>query len=181
MTPQLRHYLLVEHVIGSAIINFALNALIAWLSFRHQDSVPMWGQQSIAADLVGTTIVLPTLTCLIVTRIVRFHLRRGRIQSPGWSGDTGTLLRRLPEGALLRGLTLAVPTTLLFTPLITALLLGAGVSSLALSTFVVFKGSYAAVMAAVVQPVIALWAIMDGSVRDESTAATDPGLGDEVE
>ncbi len=161
--PELRHYLLVEHVAGSAVFNFLINALIAWLSFRQEPAVPLWGQQSIVGDLLGTTIILPTLTCLIVTRIVRLHLRRGRIQSTGFTGAAGSLLIRLPEGAFLRGLTVGAATMAVFAPPMILALLAAGIGGLEVGTFVWFKASYAGLMGAMVQPVIALWAIMYGA------------------
>lgn len=42
-------------------------------------------------------------------------------------------------------------------------LLAVGIASLELATFLIFKASYAGVLAAIVQPVVALWAIVIGS------------------
>jgi len=173
MTPALRHYLVTEHMIGSAVVNIVLNALIAWLSFRPLAAVPMWGQQSIFGDLVGTCIVLPTLNCLIVTQIVRMHIRRGRIGALDWSGPAGGLLQRFPRNPLLRGLAGGVLTAIVFVPLIGGPLVASGIDGMQLLHFVVFKASYAAVMAACVQPFIALWALMAGAAGE----ATAPVIG----
>lgn len=164
MSPALRHYLLTEHVIGSAIVNFLLNALIAWLSFRHVEAVPLWGTQSIGGDLVGTTIVLPLLTCLIVTRIVRWHLRAGKIDQAELSRDWPGFLRALPDSILARGLVLAALTTMIAVPLILATLYAGNIESLELRSFVLFKATYAAVLAMMVQPLVALRAMMDGAI-----------------
>jgi hypothetical protein len=163
MTTSLRHYLLVEHVAGAAVINAVLNALIAWLSFRHMTDIPMWGTQSIGGDLIGTTMILPLLTCSIVTRIVRWHLRSGRIASSELGSASGSILEKLPEGLLARGLTLGALTTLIAAPVILVLLGAAGVESLGLRDFVLFKAAYAAVLAAIVQPVIAMRAMLEGA------------------
>jgi hypothetical protein len=171
MSPALRHYLLTEHVVGSAVVNFVLNGLIAWLSFRHLEVVPMLGQQSIMGDMVGTTIVLPVLTCLIVTRIVAWHLRTGKVSIPDWSSASQSFLGKLPNGAFARGLALAVPTMLLAVPLLYGLLMAAGVTSLELRPFVLFKASYSAVMAALVQPVVAMWALTRGAVGEAGASA----------
>jgi len=162
MSPGLRHYLLMEHVFGAAIINVLLNALIVWLSFRHLDVVPLWGAESIAGDMVGTTIVLPLLTCSIVTRIVAWHLRQGRISPADFGGDAG-VLRKLPSGIFARGLALGAVTTVTVPPVLVALLLAFGVVSLDLRTFVIFKAAYAGILAAMVQPVVALWVIAVGT------------------
>ena len=80
MSPAQRRYLVVEQGVGAAVFNFVLNAVIAWLMFRRQDVVPLWGQQSIAGDTIGTSLLLPLITCLVVTRLARGHvsLRRRR-------------------------------------------------------------------------------------------------------
>lgn len=161
MSLSLRHYLLMEHVVGAAIVNILLNALIAWLSFRQVDVVPLWGEQSIAGDMVGTAIILPVLTCLIVSRIVAWHLRQGRISPAGWTGN-GDWLRKLPVGAFRRGLALGAVTAAIFVPLLIGALLVIGAASLKLQAFVIFKALYAGAMAAMVQPVVALWALVVG-------------------
>ncbi len=66
MSRAQRRYLLFEQGVGAAVFNFLLNAAIAWLIFRGADVVPLWGQQSIAGDTIGTSVILPFLTCLIV-------------------------------------------------------------------------------------------------------------------
>jgi hypothetical protein len=166
MSPALRHYLLTEHVIGAMVVNALLNALIAWASLRHLSEVPMWGVESIGADMIGTTIILPLLTCLIVTRIVAWHVRQGKISAAGWTGDR-SLLDRLPSGAFRRGLALGAITTAVAVPLLLTSLAIAGVTSLELGSFVLFKAFYAAVLAAFVQPVVALWALTNPAAEHE--------------
>ena len=67
MSPGHLRFLLLEQGIGSAVVNFLLNGAIAWLVFRGVAQVPLWGQQSIAGDTIGTCFFLPFLTTLIVT------------------------------------------------------------------------------------------------------------------
>src|SRR5947207_13222996 len=101
-----RRYLLLEQGVGAAGFNFLLNAAIAWLMFRGADVVPLWGQQSIAGDTIGTSVILPFLTCLIATRLVRGHVRSGKVAPLGWSRDTQPWLGWLPRGTLARALAL---------------------------------------------------------------------------
>jgi hypothetical protein len=54
MSPEHRRFLVLEQGIGSALFNFVLNGAIAWLLFRSFERVPLWGQQSIAGDTIGT-------------------------------------------------------------------------------------------------------------------------------
>ena len=156
MSAAQRRYLLLEQGIGAAVFNFGLNAAIAWLMFRGQGAVPLWGQQSIAGDTIGTAIILPFLTCLIATRIVRGHVRAGKV-APLDGGRTW--LGWLPHGTAARGLTLGAAGLLLFAPPVVLALVVLEVTHLGLGHFVVFKASFAAAEALVMTPIVALWAI----------------------
>jgi hypothetical protein len=160
MQPALRHYLVTEHAIGAAVVNFVLNALIAWLAFGHLDVVPMWGSQSVVGDTVGTIFVLTALTCLIATRIVRWHVSTGRAPAGPSDGDWD-LLRKLPAALGTRSLVLAGAVTVVVAPEVVGLLAASGLDGLSLAAFVAFKAIFAALLAVVVQPVVALRALME--------------------
>src|SRR5438046_2433942 len=162
VSPAQRRYLLLEQGVGAAVFNFLLNAAIAWLIFRGAEMVPLWGQQSIAGDTIGTSIILPFLTCLIATRLVRGHVRSGKGAPLGWSRDTQPWLGWLPPGALARGLALGRAGLLVFAPPVLLAHVALGVTQHGLGGFVVFKASFAAAEALVVTPLVALWAIAEG-------------------
>ena len=161
MLPAHRRYLFVEQCIGSAAVNFAINAAIAWLMFRSAASVPMWGQQSIASDTIGTTFFLPFLTGLIVTRMAQGRLRAGKLPALNWTRVSHPALDWLPRSTFRRSLTLGVACALTAAPPTIIALYAFDVGALHLWPFVAFKASFAAVLAAVVTPVIALWAIAE--------------------
>ena len=157
MSPVHRRYLLLEQGVGAAVFNFVVNAAIAWLMFRTQDEVPLWGQQSIAGDTIGTSLLLPLITCLVVTPMARRHVRAGRVAAleaqrvPGW----------LPRGTAARAVVLGIVCMVAIAPLT---LLGVAllhVAPLGMWKFVLFKASFAAAEALLVTPLIALWAIAD--------------------
>jgi hypothetical protein len=156
-----RRYLILEHGVGSAVINFFLNGLIAWLMFRSQANVPLWGQMSIAGDTIGTTFFLPFFTCLMVTRLARGHVRSGRIPHLSWHRTSHPLLSRLPATTLRRAIMLGVACLLLIAPPAVAALVGAGWVDLPLWRFITFKATFAAGLAAIVTPIIGLSAIAD--------------------
>ena len=163
MSPALRRYLLLEHGVGSAVFNFVLNGVIAWLLFRHLADVPLWGQQSIAGDTIGTTLFLPLFTCLIVTPMVRRHMRARDVGALGESATADVLLRWLPVSTFRRGLWLGAACVLAVAPLALAALGASGITALPLWRFIAFKAAFAACLALAVQPLIALWAV--GSVK----------------
>jgi hypothetical protein len=161
MSPAQRRYLLVEQGIGAAVFNFVLNAAIAWLMFRGQDRVPLWGQQSIAADTIGTCLILPLMTTLIVTPLAHGRLRTGRLVPLGWSRTSHRFLGWLPEKTFARALVLGLVFMAAISPLVLLVLARLHVADLGLTEFVLFKAGFAAAAAAVVTPLVSLWAIAD--------------------
>jgi len=147
---------LLEEAVGSVVPNLVLNGLIAALIFRGTAVVPLWGQRSIAGDTIGTTFLLPLITCLIVTPLARRQVRAGRVP-PVAGAPLG--LRWMPERALTRGATLGLITAVAIAPPTIAALAALGVTQQSFWGFVAFKAAFAVALGAVVNPLIALWAI----------------------
>ncbi|TMA62975.1 MAG: hypothetical protein E6J68_12805 [Deltaproteobacteria bacterium] len=165
MPPAVRRYLLLEQGVGAAVFNFVLNAAIAGAMFRSVDVVPLWGQQSIMGDTIGTCFLLPLLTCLIATRLVRGHLRAGKVASLGWTRASHPVLGWLPQTTARRGIALLAPLAFVALGLL-------GVAGLPFWRFVLFKAAFAALAAALVTPLVALWAIAEAPVPRESATPT---------
>jgi hypothetical protein len=161
MSPAHRRYLLLEQGVGSAVVNFALNAAIAWAMFRAQDRVPLWGQQSIAADTIGTCLMLPLMTTLIVTPMAHGHMRAGRVAPLGWSRTSHPFLGWLPEKTFTRAFVLGLVFMIAISPLTLLVLALLHVANLSFAEFVLFKAGFAAVAGAVVTPLVAVWAIAE--------------------
>jgi hypothetical protein len=154
-----RLFLVNEQIIGPAIINFVLNALIVWLVFRPSSSVPVWGDPGVAFDVSSTLFVLPLLTCLITTPLVRRAVQNGKVAPLAWGPADHSLLRRLPSGLFARAVVLGVATTLLTAPVVIVLLGFIGVQDVPLLTFAIAKGAFCAVVAMLVTPLAALYAL----------------------
>jgi hypothetical protein len=159
MTRAHLRFLLLEQGIGSAVFNFLLNGAIAFLVFRSLERVPLWGQQSIVGDTIGTCFFLPFFTALIVTPLVRKRVLAGSVAGLAWTRETHPPLGWLPSRTARRGLVLGVVSALLVGPLSIWLLSRHGVTELAFWPFVGFKASFAAALALVITPIIALWTI----------------------
>lgn len=170
MSPAHRRFLVLEQGVGSVVVNLAINGAVAFLMFRGAASVPLWGQQSIAGDTVGTTFLLPFITCLVVTKLARAQVRAGRV-APFAGAPLG--LERLPARPLWRGAALGAVTAAVVAPPTLALLVALGTTQQSFWHFVVFKAVFAAALGAVVTPLIALWAIAAGG--QPSAAASEPG------
>ena len=157
-----RRFLILDEIVGSILINFPLNAGIAWALFRSKPAVPLWGMSSIAADTLVTAFVLTVATALLATRHVRAQVVAGKlapvpiseIRSSAW-------LRR---SAFVRGAILGVVAIVLAAmPVICGFAI-LGPSELPLASFIWFKATFAAVLGAFVTPLVGWWAICDVAV-----------------
>jgi hypothetical protein len=174
MSSSHRRYLLLEQGVGAAVFNFVINGLIAWLMFRTRDEVPLWGQQSIMADTIGTSLILPLVTCLVVTPLARRHLQAGKVSGLGWSRESRPLLGWLPRGTIARAFVLGLICMLTLSPLTLVVLAFLHVASLGMWAFVLFKAGFAALEAAAVTPVVALWAIAEAPGAAAAAAVLRP-------
>jgi hypothetical protein len=159
MSPAHLRFLLLEQGVGSALFNFLLNGGIAWALFRGFERVPLWGQQSIAGDTIGTCFFLPFFTALIVTPLVRRRVTAGSVGGLDWTRESHPPLAWLPSGTTKRALVLGVACALLLGPLSVWVLGRLGVDELAFWPFVGFKAAFAGALALVVTPVISIWAM----------------------
>ncbi|HJR15550.1 MAG TPA: hypothetical protein VJ808_01755 [Gemmatimonadales bacterium] len=161
MSHDYRKYLVAQGLIGAGI-NFVLNGAIGWTLYRHLAYIPLYGQQSVAADIILTSLLLPVLVCLITTPLIRSEVRKARLPAASWlslgSSRTAYVLRNL----LLRALVLGVLSTLLVSPVTILTLHALRVEGLEFWTFLGFKASFAAALAALITPMVAAWALEDG-------------------
>jgi len=157
-----RRYLIVEQSIGAAVFNFVLNGAIAWLTFRSLETIPVWGQQSIAGDTIGTAFLLPFITCLIVTRLAHAELRKGRLPALEWRRASHPWLARLPHSTWARGAILGLVCVVISVPVSLWALSVLAADGMGFWAFIAFKATFAAVLAAIFTPVIALAALADG-------------------
>jgi len=152
-------FLLLEQGVGSAVFNFLLNGAIAWLLFRSLERVPMWGQQSIVGDTIGTCFFLPFFTALIVTPLVRKRVQAGSVAALEWTRDSHPVLGWLPVGTAKRALVLGAICAVIVGPLSIWALSRMDVGELTFWSFVGFKAAFAAALALIVTPVISVWAM----------------------
>ena len=152
-------FLLLEQGVGSAVFNFLLNGAIAWLLFRSLERVPMWGQQSIVGDTIGTCFFLPFFTALIVTPLVRKRVQAGSVAALEWTRDSHPVLGWLPVGTAKRALVLGAICVVVVGPLSIWALSRMDVGELTFWSFVAFKAAFAAALALIVTPVISVWAM----------------------
>lgn len=155
---QRRFLWLSQGVVGFAI-NVVINGAIGWATFRGVATIPLWGASSIGGDTLGTSFFLPAITCLIVTPLVRGQVRKGA--APAFDGALAGWLRPFQRALPLRAVALGLVCIALAGGAAVALLTALGVARLDFAPFLGWKALYAGVLAAFVQPAIALLALAD--------------------
>jgi hypothetical protein len=158
-----RRYLLIEQGVGAAIFNLLLNGVLAWLSVRSLERVPLWGETSIAVDTLFTTFLLPFFTCLIVTRLALGMVRKGKLPPVAWRRADHATLRRLPARTVTRALLLGLVGLVAFGPVMVWAFAAFEVREMGVWSFVTYKALFAAALAAIFTPLIAVLALGDSS------------------
>lgn len=171
MSHDYRKYLVGQGIIGAGI-NFVLNGAIGWMLYRHLPRIPLYGQQSIAGDIVVTSFLLPMLACLIATPLIRSEVRKARLPAASWLRPGSSRTAHVPGNLLLRAVVLGVLSALLMAPVTIWALHTLGVDGLQFWTFVAFKATFAAVLAAVTTPMAAAWALEDGLLTSGARSVT---------
>jgi hypothetical protein len=161
-----RKYLVREQIIGGALVNGVLNGVLAWLTFRKHAVVPMTGDPSLLNDVLATAVVMPLAICLIATPLVRKAIQAGKVEPLSAAATPArTMLLWLPEHSLLRGLVLAFAALATCAPLLLGSLLVFGVHDLSVTGFAAIKFFYAAIVAGLVSPIIALYVLVNPQPR----------------
>lgn len=164
MNTELKRFLFVEQPIGAFVVNFILNAPIAWAVCRGMTSVPLWGQPSVAGDTVATSFILPFLSVLIATPLVRRDVRRGKVSAES-ARDPSLTRRRLPRPLLARAVVLGLVGLAVAAPLAVLALTLARVTQIPMPAFIWAKAAYAAVLGALLAPTIAMAGVADVGAR----------------
>ncbi len=170
MRREHKRLLIVDECIGAAVVNFAINAALGWLAYRARPSLPLFGATSIATDTLATAFVLPLVTVLVATPLIRLGVARGKLPplDPPIASPRG--LPRRPRALLARGAVLGVASMLLVAAPFVAALALVGPQSVTPARMVWCKGGFAAVLAALVTPLVAWWALEDASTRTPARA-----------
>jgi hypothetical protein len=174
-----RRWLLVNAVVIAALINAALNALIAWGSAASEDEVPLWaaplvGGPSTITDTVGTLFILPFLTTLAITTVAWHEMREGKLAPLVVDRSADRLLAQLPARRARRGAYFGVLCTVLLAPVAVVLLIAFDFGDISVGDFVLYKAIFGVVLGALVTPPIAIAALTDANVAEVARAGIEP-------
>ena len=159
---QHRRWIVINALLITAVVNLAINGLLAWVSVRTQHGVPVWalpapGKTNVVIDTVGTFFFLPLFTCLTCTTAVWREMRAGRMPRL----EALAVPQRLAGGRLRRGAWLGLITVALLSPVAIAVLAVGQMGTVSTTGFVIYKMTLGVLLGAAVTPVIAVLAMAD--------------------
>jgi hypothetical protein len=165
LPPPNRRWLLVNALLVTVAINTIVNAAIAWLGVRGQDTISMWGvplaETSVFWNVVGTLFLLTGITCVLTTTAIRRDARRGSVVPLDWLRGDHLWLMTLPLSRWRRGVMLGALVTVVLAPPLVLALVVSGFPDLSREEFVAAQTAFAVLLGALVTPPIALFAMAD--------------------
>lgn len=157
----MKRYILLKQLLLPAFINLTLNGLICWLVLKNTSVITFWGKSSIGIDLLITAFLIPFITSLINSYVIAEQVVNGKLEPMNMRSNqvTGWLLRPTYLKSTFLGL-ICIAFAGLPTIIVLQMIWNDPIS---LWNYVLFKSLWAAVLAAIVSPLIAIWAIQKGS------------------
>ena len=113
MPLSLNYRFLLQVAIAMAVITAILGLLILHVLGHHEKWVPVWGQESMATDLVSFSLAFGFILSFVVTKLTRYALRTKRVLPLHWHLKSQTLIDRLPSHIIHRAFMLALAGVLL--------------------------------------------------------------------
>ena len=158
LDPPTRRWILINAVIAGALINLVLNALIAWGRASEVDEIPLWEESGLSTigDTLGTLVVLPLITTLLIAAGVRREIAHGKLSALERYGGLAEAARRLPDNMLLRGLVFGLACLVILGPPMAGLLALVDFDDPSTGTFVAYKAIFGVALGLLVAPFIAL-------------------------
>jgi hypothetical protein len=171
-----RRWLAINAIVITALINAALNALIAWGTAAREDEIPLWaaplvGGPSTITDTVGTFFILPLVTTLLITTVVWHELAAGRLQPLVLASGSGAFFRRLPRRRFRRGIYFGALTTLILAPAAVIVLVAIDFGDVSVGDFVLYKAIFGVLLGLIVTPFIGIAALTGPEAQEKRELA----------
>ena len=165
LPPDVIRYLLIGQVVIPIFINAAITFGIGWITFRQQATVTVWVlDKGAVTDFLGACYLLPAITCLIATPIVRGQVARGDV--PALTVDmTGTWVRFFRGGLIWRATKFGLTGLISLVGPVMAGWALFGAETVSTAWFLFAKVTFATLLGCIVTPLIAIVAMTDPSPK----------------
>lgn len=96
MSISLNYQFLLRTAIIMAVATAVLGILLLQFLDHHERLVPLWGQESMATDLIAFSLLFGFLLSWAVTKLTRHALKTKKVAPLHWHLKSQTLIDRLP-------------------------------------------------------------------------------------
>lgn len=159
LSKQHKRYIINNYIIASALINTIINAIVAYSLFADQAQVMMWGEPSLAVDIIVTTVLLTFITTILVHWGASLALTYGRLEPVIATGVGLAILQRLPQSSTARAVCFSIVATVLIAPLVIYTMQLMGLTYFSATAAMLFKVAFALALGALLTPMICLAAL----------------------
>lgn len=136
------------------IANTVINAFAGWLTFRDQPHVSVWGsQETVFADLLGTSFFLPLITSLVASAIVSRAVAAQQVR-PLKGSELPGCLRWFRQNVWIRSMLFGAATLMLAMLPVAVFCVALGQNHLSVAVYVGVKVVYAVILGMIVTPLI---------------------------
>jgi hypothetical protein len=149
MPPSVKAYIRTQGI-SAAIINVALNPMLAWLLNPKMEFMPLSGGHSIVMDTAITSVILSLLVALFATSAIHRDLKTGRVTAINGLSREGRLLSCLPGQAWALGLMLGFGIAFVLVSLVLGMFHLVHIFGLSFAGFALFKAAYTGLLGFVV-------------------------------
>ena len=168
LNTQQKRFLILEQSLMPGLFNFAINAwFVSFLLDGHAD-LPLFTSQgsNVLVDTLATLFLLPAITCLIVTPLVASIVRKRAQLRTKKARATYPFIKFLPANLWGRSGIIGLVAMILFTPFaLLGVVVVFGGYPISVDAYIWYKGAYAAVVSAIIGPMIAWASVCDQSAR----------------
>ena len=164
LSTQHKKYIIKHFVIVSAFINASINGAIAYALFSAQPQIGLWGEPSLAVDIIATVFLLTLITSLLVNWSTALAIDLGRIEAIDTMSGCLRLAERLPQSPWPRALLCSVVATALIAPGVIYSFDLLAIESLSSGAAMMFKTLFAVAAGVLVTPVIGLLALQGRAI-----------------
>jgi hypothetical protein len=169
-----RIYLFGPGCLGPAVVNALINGALGWAGTRKLPAFPLWTLPGVAVDLAATAFGVAFGTYLGLALQVKRDTRAGKVGPMTSPAVVAAIFGRLPRSTFARSVSLGLAAVPVFAVPVIAALVASGSSEVVSRSFVVLKGTFAAVEAGVLAPLIVLGVLGEMGPRDvQAQIATD--------
>jgi hypothetical protein len=174
-----RIYLVGPGCLGPAVMNALVNGALGWVGTPKLAALPLWNLPGVAADLAVTAFGVAFGTYLGLALQVKRDTRAGKVGPMTSPAVVATIFGHLPKSTFARSVGLGLAAVPVFAVPVIAALAASGSSEVVSRSFVVLKGTFAALEAAILAPLIVLGVLGEMGPRHvQAQIATDTDTTD---